>query len=216
MSTTSGEACWRRIGVRGDRSCPELEQYTHCMNCPVTARAATELLDRPGLPPEDPPAPPPATPKAVADTSALPVLVFRLGTERFAIECRDAVSVERPRRVQRVPHRHARGFRGLCNVHGELRPCASLHLVLGLGDAAAEESVIRRLVVVDVGGKPWTFEADEVWGVHRVALDALIEPPATVARDASSCTRARFRLGSDWVAVLDRQRLWRALDETLS
>ena len=34
--------CWNRIGVRGDRSCPELKQYVHCRNCPVySAGAAT-------------------------------------------------------------------------------------------------------------------------------------------------------------------------------
>lgn len=203
--------------MRGDRSCPELERYVHCMNCPVTARAASELLDRPGLLSQGLSAPPAETRRALANGSDLPLLVFRLGSERFAIECRAALCVERPRRVQRVPHRRGRGFRGLCNVQGQLRPCASLQLVLGLEAATAGESdTSSRLVVVERGGKPWTFEADEVYGVHRVEESELVDPPATVARDASSCTRARFRLGSDWVAVLDGERLWRALEGTLA
>ena len=30
--------CWNRIGVNGDRSCPELTSFVHCRNCPVFAR----------------------------------------------------------------------------------------------------------------------------------------------------------------------------------
>ena len=34
--------CWNRIGVRGDASCPELEQHVHCRNCPVYSAAAAD------------------------------------------------------------------------------------------------------------------------------------------------------------------------------
>jgi hypothetical protein len=37
--------CWNRIGVHGDASCPELETYVHCRNCPVYSTAAKVLLD---------------------------------------------------------------------------------------------------------------------------------------------------------------------------
>ena len=42
----AGEQCWNRIGVRGDRSCPELVQYTHCNNCPVFAAEAVSRLQQ--------------------------------------------------------------------------------------------------------------------------------------------------------------------------
>ncbi len=32
--TAQGD-CWNRIGVSGDRSCPELATVVHCHNCPV-------------------------------------------------------------------------------------------------------------------------------------------------------------------------------------
>ena len=35
------------IGVTGDRSCPELERFIHCRNCPVLAEAARSFFDRP-------------------------------------------------------------------------------------------------------------------------------------------------------------------------
>ena len=38
--------CWNRIGVNGDRTCPELEEHVHCRNCPVFAGAARGFFDR--------------------------------------------------------------------------------------------------------------------------------------------------------------------------
>ncbi len=46
-----GGDCWNRIGVNGDRSCPELTSFVHCRNCPVFAAAARSFFDRPA--PED-------------------------------------------------------------------------------------------------------------------------------------------------------------------
>src|SRR4051812_32697640 len=42
--------CWHRIGVWGDRSCPELAKVTHCHNCPVFAAAGRRFLDGPSPP----------------------------------------------------------------------------------------------------------------------------------------------------------------------
>ena len=39
--------CWNRIGVRGDRSCPELARVIHCHNCPVFSRRRPALPRRP-------------------------------------------------------------------------------------------------------------------------------------------------------------------------
>ena len=38
--------CWNRIGVMGDRSCPELERSVHCRNCPVFVAAGQQLFER--------------------------------------------------------------------------------------------------------------------------------------------------------------------------
>src|ERR1700722_15873698 len=42
-----GDGCWHRIGVSGDRSCPELSTFVHCRNCPAFAAAARAFFDRP-------------------------------------------------------------------------------------------------------------------------------------------------------------------------
>ena len=43
----AGKDCWNRIGVWGDRSCPELASAVHCHNCPVFATAGRQFLDVP-------------------------------------------------------------------------------------------------------------------------------------------------------------------------
>jgi hypothetical protein len=45
-SGTTLDACWSRIGTKGDGSCPELAHHIRCLNCPTFARAALLQLDR--------------------------------------------------------------------------------------------------------------------------------------------------------------------------
>src|SRR6185437_11805294 len=83
---TAIDDCWNRIGVRGDFSCPKLETYIHCRNCPVHAAAGTVLLDREPQPghlaewtrhiAREKPAP---------EAGAQSVVVFRIGAEWLAL-----------------------------------------------------------------------------------------------------------------------------------
>src|SRR5260370_34614594 len=79
-------ACWTAIGVRGDRSCPELKEYVHCRNCPVYSASARQLLD----------AEPPADElvkwtshfaerKQVKELDTRAIVIFRAATEWLAL-----------------------------------------------------------------------------------------------------------------------------------
>ena len=50
-SDQPADACWNRIGVQGDRSCPRLMEAVHCRNCPVFSAAGQQLFQR-EAPPE--------------------------------------------------------------------------------------------------------------------------------------------------------------------
>src|SRR4051794_8458922 len=89
--------CWNRIGVRGDRSCVELERVIHCHNCEVFAGASRRFLD----------APTPAgylqewTERLAAPTDEscvelVSVLTFRLEGEWLALPVRLLVEVANP------------------------------------------------------------------------------------------------------------------------
>src|SRR5438105_5558923 len=129
--------CWNRIGVFGDRSCPELPPVGHCHNCPVFAAAGRRFLDGP--------APPGyleewsarlAEPEAAAAGELLGVLVFRIGGEWLALPVGVLVEVTAPRPIHRVPFRGGL-LAGLVNVRGELHLAVRMDQLLGIRAAPA-------------------------------------------------------------------------------
>jgi len=213
--------CWRTIGVAGDRSCPELEAYIHCRNCPVLADAARTFFDRPAPEgyleswsrilevPEKP-----------ADTSATSVLVFRLGREWFALPSTTLVEVTPQRPLHRVPHRGAAVLEGLVNIRGQLQLCVSLHRLFGLPAAPvtpspppgdADPGTPSRLLVVEppvAACDRWVFPVDQVAGVHQVRQATLRPVPSTVSQSASRYSQTLFEWQTMVVALLDEQRLF--------
>ena len=106
LPVVTPEDCWNRIGVHGDRSCPELARVVHCHNCGVFAGAGRRFLD----------APSPdgyleewtrrlAAPIEAVSNDLEGVLIFRLAGEWLALPVCVLVEVTTPRPVRRVPHR---------------------------------------------------------------------------------------------------------------
>lgn len=206
--------CWNRIGVGGDRSCPELQAVVHCRNCPVFASAARSFFARP--------APPGyseewggllARAAAGGSVHLEGMLVFRLGIEWLAIALPYAVEVTAPRPVHRVPHRSNDVLAGLINLRGQLHPCVSLHGLLRIdpSDPVTNAPAAPRLVVARCEGETWAFAADEVVGVQHLEPDDLRPVPSTLANPAGSFGRAVFAWEGRSVNVLDEPRLFVAL-----
>jgi len=209
------DPCWQRIGVWGDRTCPELAPVTHCHNCPVFASAGRRFLDGPSpadyldewtrrlAAPED---------ESAAGRAG--VLVFRLAEEWLALPVDVLVEVTHMRSPHRVPHR--RGLlAGLVNIRGELHLCVKLDQLLGIA-AASTPAVARstaRLVVIRKDTEGWVFAADEVDQVHRVADRELLPSPPTLSRASARVTRAVFTHAGRAVGLLDDDRLFQALRE---
>jgi chemotaxis-related protein WspD len=210
--------CWNRIGVHGDRSCPELTRVGHCHNCPVFAAAGRQFLDAPSpagyleewtarlAEPEEAPA-----------GELLAALVFRIGDEWLALPVGVLVEVTPPRPVHRIPFRGGL-LAGLVNVRGELHLAVRLDQLLGIARTAAEgppgnsgPAVRPRLLVVRHAGEAWAFPADEVDGVLRFPADDLAGVPPTLARSAARFARGVFRHQGRAVGYLDEARLFEAL-----
>src|SRR5208282_1093127 len=136
--------CWNRIGVSGDRSCPELISFVHCRNCPVFAAAARSFFNRPapegylaewsrwlaGSDDHDAG----KTDKRHEDSeglqshgAGLSVLIFRLGAEYLAFRTQVLAEVTRLHPVHHVPHRSNQILAGLVNLRGQVELCVSLH-----------------------------------------------------------------------------------------
>src|SRR5262245_49544056 len=112
--------CWNRIGVRGDRSCSELQQHVHCRNCPVHSAAAHDLLDS-ELPSGYTSAWTShfASARQSDERSLQSVLIFRLGGEWFGLTTQVVQEVADLRAIHSLPHRHAGVILGLTTVRCE-------------------------------------------------------------------------------------------------
>jgi chemotaxis-related protein WspD len=202
-------ACWTRIGVWGDRSCPELQAVSHCHHCPVFAGAGRQFLTaaapagylqewaaRLAAPPEE----------TAADLVS--VLTFRLGEEWLALPVQALVEVTAPRPVHRIPHRLGL-LAGLVNIRGELHLCVHLDQLLGIrGTPRPSPMSSGRLLVTEWQGQRWVFSVDEVDQVRRVAQAELAEPPPTVALATDRFSAGVFREGERRVGLLDPERLF--------
>ncbi len=209
------DACWQRIGVWGDRTCPELLQTTHCHNCPVFSAAGRKFLDGPTpanyLDEWTARLAPPDNDSAGA---GIGVLVFRIADEWFGLAVDVLVEVTHPRPTHRIPHRG--GFlAGLVNIRGELHLLTRLDLVLGITEPAETVSSKPRLVVIRQNGHGWVFRADEVDQVQRIPTRELTPAPPTLARATARFTRGVFALGNRTVGLLDETHILQALGENI-
>lgn len=214
--------CWNRIGVRGDASCPELRQHVHCRNCPVYSAAALTLLDR-DLPADYLSAWTGhfARGRQVQEADTHSAIIFRIGSEWFALPTLlfDEVAEQRP--IHSLPHRRGGTVLGLVNVRGELLICVSLGKLLGLGDAALptpdQDGIARRrLVVIRYEGGRVAFPVDEVHSTHRYHPHELKAVPATVVKAASAHTKAVLSWQDKTVGYLDDQLLVHTLNRSVA
>jgi chemotaxis-related protein WspD len=206
--------CWNHIGIRGDRSCPELAEFVHCHNCPVFAAAGRRFLDAPSptgyleewadrlaAPTED----------AAADLES--VLVFRLADERLALSVHALVEVTPPRTVHRVPFRGGL-LAGIVNIRGELHLCAHLAKLLGIEPRAGGSGPTNgasRILVARRDADRWALPVDAVEQVCRVPRDEIAPPPPTVGRATAHLSRGVFAWDGGPVGLLDEGRLFEAL-----
>jgi chemotaxis-related protein WspD len=214
--------CWNKIGVRGDASCPELEKYTHCRNCPVYAAAAVELLDR-ELPANhlDDWTRQIARSKTATEGKTQSIVVFRLGAEWLALPTTVFKEIVGIRPIHSLPHRRSEIVLGLANIRGELLVCISLHQVLRISETAEpnrENSRVdtSRMLFIQHDGHRAVCPADEVYGVQRFSPQELMAVPATLAKATTTYTKAVLSWRKQTVGLLDEHLLFHAMNRGLA
>ena len=216
------QGCWNSIGVRGDSSCPELERYVHCRNCPVYSGAARALLDRPLLAADIAERTAHfATPQATGGASTESIVIFRIAAEWLGLPMAVVEEVAPVRAIHSLPHRRSGAVLGVTNVRGELLVCVSLEHLLSLerlpeSDGAPHHAVHKRLLVVRRDATRAVCPADEVHGIHRIRAGELQDVPVTVAKAAGRHARAVLPWRGHSVGVLDDQLLFYALQRSLA
>jgi chemotaxis-related protein WspD len=210
------DTCWKTIGVRGDNSCPRLEQYIRCLNCPVFSNAATVLLDRYALQREPSELVYPPRAQVLPSRS---LMVFRIAGEWLALATHCLVEVAPSQAVHSVPHQRSRTLLGVANVRGTLAPCIGLHELLGieetLGGAApgAVGRAVPRMLILAAQGGAVVAPVDEVEGVRRYE-EQLIE--AGRREPGSHFTAAVIQEGPRRLRVLDEPALMAAITRSLT
>ena len=221
---SSGELvdCWNQIGVRGDGSCPELQKFVHCRNCPIYSSAGAALLDRP-LPTEyrrewtrhfaekENQTPP-------AKTS---VVLFRIQNEWLALPTHTFQEIAELRQIHSLPHRRGGTVLGLANIRGELLICVSLGRLLGVEQRDPREpsrhiTTYDRLMVVNWDDSRLAFPVAEVPGIHRFQAHELKDAPATVAHSNRNYTQGVFLWQGRAVGLLDATLLFSTLNRSLT
>lgn len=207
--------CWAKIGVEGDRSCPELVQFVHCRNCPTYSAGTRELLSR---------QPPPdylemwsrllGGRKDGGSEAGQPHVIFRVGQSWLALRATVLREVTAPAVVRLLPHRRSELLLGLSAIRGEIHLCASLHLLLG--EAATSFTVPTvRFLVAEHEGRSWVLPVDEMSGVEEFPEERVEPLPATLARTGGVYTRGIVKTSQGSTGVLDEGLLFSALERNI-
>ncbi|SOZ39004.1 chemotaxis protein CheW [Cupriavidus neocaledonicus] len=224
--------CWRRIGVRGDGSCPALVEHAHCRNCPTYAQAAAMLLDAQQMDQALLQLPDAADLAGAADdggndsgngndqaqdANALACLVFRIGDEWLALPTAALGEVTAPCPVHALPHRRDAAVLGLAAVRGNLLACLSLAHLFDTGAARAEpDAAGSRFLILGQGRAAIALPVAEIAGIVRVRRAALQPLPATLARGSARYTQALFVDQGRSVGLLDAAQVRQALTRSLA
>ena len=215
------DACWNRIGVSGDGSCPELKRVTHCHNCPVYSTAGRGLLDRnapEGYLDEWTEVLAGEKEERVSDTMS--AVVFRLGVEWLGLKTGVFKEVTEVRVIHLLPHRSNDILLGIVNIGGEIQLCVSLGGLLGLEQAEEAEQngrhgVYKRMVVIERERERWVFPVDEIHGIHRFLPGELQGVPVTVAKASATYTKGMIPWQNRSVGYLDDELLFYSLKRNL-
>ncbi len=214
-------ACWSKIGTWGNGSCQELAKAVHCRNCSVYSQAAAAVLDREL--PEGYLAQAEWASAPIAQTKtrgASSAVIFRIHREWLALATNVFKEVCEVRSIHSLPHQRNGVVLGIANVRGELLVCVSLSALLGVAKPGTVETAPRgkeRLLVAGAAdGERLVFPVDEVHGVHRYDSTDLGDAPATIAKAASTYTRAMLSWEHKSVGLLDHELLFESLNRCLS
>jgi len=220
--------CWNQIGVLGDRSCPLLSQVIHCRNCHVYGAAGRSLLERvapPGYLEEwtqvlgelDPAEVSRRHEAIVPSAQSQSLMLFQLGSECLALPVSLLQLVTPPSGIHRLPHRPVGVLLGLGNIRGEIVICVSLAALLGIppDPPLNPEPHHPRWVVMGDSNHSWVSPVDQIYGIHRFAVQHFQAPPIVVSQTAAY-TQGITYWNDRKVNVLDGDRILQGFQQALT
>jgi len=211
------DACWNSIGVYGQRTCEQLATVVHCRNCAVYSQAAQRLLDSP-LPAgyQQQWTAYFAGERRLTSPARVSTVLFRIANEWLALPTSVFQEIAESRPIHSLPHRRNSFLLGLANVRGELLLCISLLDFIRAHEGPARKMNCNRLLVAQSREGRFLFPVDEVHGVYRFPEQHLHDPPATLGAADARFTHGVFEWQNHSVGLLAADRLFPALNQSLS
>jgi len=214
--------CWKQIGVWGDRSCPKLQERSHCRDCTTYSQEGRALLNRE--------APDTylvewvsllAQEREAVSRDQKTVQVFRLMSEWLALPAHCWVEVVGVSPVRHLPHRSNQILLGLVSVRGEIHLCVSLSNLLGIEKGEGPEDArssraSRRFCVVKRDNLCWVFPVDEVHGLISYSEKDVGGIPSTVAKSSQKFTRGLLNVAGKRIGLLDEIPVFEALSRSVT
>lgn len=214
LSKLNINPCWRKIGITGDRSCPELAQYIHCRNCPVFAGAGRALLNRSKASGQIQEwTKQIAQERTVNKSDTLSVGIFRLADEWLALPTVVYSEVVNDCKVRRLEHGRDGILLGLCSVRGELQLCVSLEKLLGM-ECRGYQGRSRFCVLNDNGSK-WIFPTDQVSGIVRIERAEIEETPVSAEMGLTLFSTGIFNHDGKKIGLLSEDLVFHALSRSM-
>lgn len=149
--------------------------------------------------------------KEAGTSETLSVLIFRLGTEWFALSTLVMREVYETRPVHRLPHRTGDVFSGLVNIRGRLRLCANLHSLLEVNEQRESKEGYQRMIVIARDAERWVFPVDEVIGIQHFDPSAVSNVPVTISKSSSSYLKGILFHDDHSIGYLDENLLFNSL-----
>ena len=156
--------------------------------------------------------------KEMQQKNTFSALLFRVGTNLFALSTKSFREVVEPRPVHTIPHRTNDRFIGIVNIRGNLQLCVNIANVLNLkgSDTSASPSLTTaqraqpRMMVVEWANQAWAFQVDEILTLQRFS-------PENVAAwiDEEKSTRGMVEWRGKTFDVLDEDRFFKKMQECL-
>ena len=206
------DACWKQIGIWGDRSCERLKELVHCHNCDRYSAAAIELLDRYDLVREQAQI---TAPESLVGSSHI---VFRVSDQWLALPSKVLVEVAMIKPIHRLPHQRNAALLGVSNVRGALVACLSLAELLSIESTESNPTakrVLPRMLVLSAEGGPVVVPVDEVAGIERLDTGACSQVQTTEQHNLSSYALGVLNHQGRSVTILFDDKLFAAVKGAL-
>ncbi|MDF2576963.1 MAG: chemotaxis signal transduction protein [Chlamydiales bacterium] len=223
-SVYDSNRCWNEIGVwsHSTPTCPKLQEYIHCHNCPVFIKSGRSLFQRPhpiGYLEEWSSILTQPKKEIRESSSTLPLLVFRVESNWFGLSPLCFKEIVDLRTIQPVPHRSNQVFLGLVNIHGQLQLCISLSGLFQIPPATNNTyRSYPRLIVIQYEKEIWSFIADEIIGIERFAQSSLKPAPIPTPQSTTLCEVVQWshsHYGRIDIGILDEQRFFKLLHKQM-